>query len=185
MWRTIVSSLQTYWKDESTRPWRIQTPKTKTRSYRNKRSRRKVPGVTSPFFYLQLGGILLLVLLLEDILPRINDFLGITQPISCTSPYIIDGDTFDCNGTRIRLAGIDTPEMPGHCNEGRICTDGDPFAARDALSALATGTIHCYKTDKDVYGRTVARCRNETQDLSCAMIDNGHAVRRYGYILCL
>lgn len=185
MWRDILSTLKTYWKDESTKPWKYRSGKSGARPRYKKRFRRKLPSVTSPVFYLHLAGIIIFVLLLEDILPRINDFLGITQPISCSDPYIIDGDTFDCGGMRIRLAGIDTPEMPGHCREGRICTDGDPFAARDALNALTAGHIRCYKTDKDVYGRTVARCKNETQDLSCAMIDSGHAVRRYGFILCL
>ena len=104
--------------------------------------------------------------------------------IMCTSPIIIDGDTLHCGRHRIRLAGIDAPEMPGHCRPGRDCTPGDPFAAKAYLRSIARGAVSCRQTDTDVYGRTVARCEAGGRDLSCAMIAAGHAVRRYGYISC-
>lgn len=104
--------------------------------------------------------------------------------ISCHHPYIIDGDTFDCGGTRVRLAGIDAPEMPGHCRQGRTCTPGNPHAAKTALSELTRTTVNCEQTDTDHYGRVIARCKASGKDLSCAMIDANHAVRRYGFILC-
>ena len=34
---------------------------------------------------------------------------------------VTDGDTIRCDGEPIRLLGIDTPEVPGHCREGRDC----------------------------------------------------------------
>ena len=104
--------------------------------------------------------------------------------IACDSPYVIDGDTFDCGDMRIRLAHIDAPEMPGHCRAGRKCTPGDPFAARDRLVALTRGPVSCASIDTDVYGRTVARCEGRQGDLSCAMVDGGFAVRRYGVLRC-
>ncbi len=104
--------------------------------------------------------------------------------ISCERPYIVDGDTLHCGAVRIRLAGIDAPEMPGHCNPGRVCTSGDPFAARAHLQSLVVGRVSCTQTDTDRYGRIVARCQSGGRDLSCAMIASGHAVRRYGHISC-
>ncbi len=48
----------------------------------------------------------------------------------CASPIAIDGDTLRCAaGPRVRLAGIDAPEIPGHCRRGRKCTPGDPAAS--------------------------------------------------------
>jgi len=105
--------------------------------------------------------------------------------ITCAYPRIIDGDTLECGGRRIRLAGIDAPEMPGHCRRGRDCTPGDPYAAQAYLRSIAQGEVNCRPTDTDAYGRTVARCGAAGRDFSCAMIAAGHAVRRYGNILCL
>ena len=96
----------------------------------------------------------------------------------------VDGDTLDCAGTRIRLVGIDTPEMPGHCRAGRACTPGDPFAAKAQLQRLAASGVSCRISGEDVYGRALARCRSRAGDLSCAMLASGHAVRRYDRLFC-
>ena len=104
--------------------------------------------------------------------------------IECTAPYIIDGDTLDCAGTRIRLAGIDAPEMRGHCKAGRKCTEGDPIAARAALVQLTRTEIKCTAIEIDRYGRTIAQCNAADVDLSCAMIAKGHAVARYRQFDC-
>lgn len=104
--------------------------------------------------------------------------------LRCTSLTVIDGDTLDCAGVRVRLAGIDAPEMPGHCREGRDCTPGDPYAARAALMDFARPGLVCRGTETDRYGRTVARCEADGRDASCTLLAEGHAVRRYGAIGC-
>jgi endonuclease YncB( thermonuclease family) len=104
--------------------------------------------------------------------------------IACKAPYIIDGDTFACNGIHIRLASIDAPEMPDHCRTGRRCTAGDPFAARDFLKDITRGAVTCDPLKIDGYGRTVARCSSGGLDLSCAMVAAKHAVQRYGPLSC-
>lgn len=104
--------------------------------------------------------------------------------IVCSNPDITDGDTFRCDGQRIRLEGIDAPEMPGHCRKGRSCTPGDPHAAKNYLESISRGSVTCRPIKKDAYGRTVARCEAGGRDLSCAMIASGHAVPRYGNLFC-
>jgi len=104
--------------------------------------------------------------------------------ISCDNPYIFDGDTLACGETRIRLYGIDTPEMPDHCPKGKRCVSGDPFAAKAYLKSIITGNVTCRKVDEDRYKRTVALCESNGQDLSCAMLKSGHAVERYGTLSC-
>jgi endonuclease YncB( thermonuclease family) len=108
-----------------------------------------------------------------------------TPDIACSSPKIVDGDTLRCGSTRIRLYGIDAPEMPGHCRPGRACTPGDPYASTDNLRVLiGGGTIACQQQDTDRYGRAVARCTASGRDLSCAQVEGGFAVRRYGLLIC-
>lgn len=103
----------------------------------------------------------------------------------CASPYAVDGDTLRCGKRRVRLQGIDAPELPGHCRQGRSCTPGDPVASTESLRRLVAGKVlQCAQTDIDSYGRTVARCKAGDLDLSCAQIKAGHAVHRYGAIWC-
>ncbi len=106
------------------------------------------------------------------------------EPIVCHGPEITDGDTFRCSGHRIRLASIDAPEMPGHCRPGRRCVDGDPEAAKSYLESLTRGRVTCRPVSTDRYGRTVAHCESGGLDLSCAMVEGGHAIERYGSLSC-
>lgn len=102
----------------------------------------------------------------------------------CARLIVTDGDSLRCNDQRIRLLGIDAPEMPGSCRPGRECVQGDPYAARDHLVSLTRTTVRCTPEGQDRYGRTLARCTANGVDLSCAMIRSGHAVRRYADIRC-
>jgi endonuclease YncB( thermonuclease family) len=118
---------------------------------------------------------------------RVDERVGVTggNTFTCKSVYIIDGDTFSCGGIRIRLEGIDAPELPGHCRRGRACTPGDPYASTENLRRLtASAAVECQRVDTDVYGRTVATCKADGADLSCSQIEGGFAVRRYGNIIC-
>lgn len=103
---------------------------------------------------------------------------------TCVKPYILDGDTFDCAGTRVRLKGIDTPEMAGHCQPGKKCVSGDAKAAKRHLISLTRTTLTCKKYEVDKYNRVVATCHAGAINLSCAMLASGHAVRRYAPIKC-
>lgn len=90
----------------------------------------------------------------------------------------VDGDTLRCGQERIRLIGIDAPEMPGHCEQGRECAPGDPIAARASLAGLARGSAEIERDGRDYYGRTLARVRVNGTELSCAQLKSGHAVYR-------
>lgn len=87
----------------------------------------------------------------------------------------VDGDTLRCGGERIRLLGIDAPEMPGHCRRGRQCVEGDPHASKAALSAMLKGKATIERRGHDHYGRTLARVRVSGVDLSDAQLRSGSA----------
>lgn len=94
--------------------------------------------------------------------------------------WVVDGDTIHACGERVRLAAIDAPEMPGHCNRGRVCTLGDPYASRGNLERLIGGRPVTLKViDVDRYGRLVACVTAGGLDLSNAQVVAGRAVERY------
>ena len=105
----------------------------------------------------------------------------------CENPSHHDGDNVRCANVpgSMRLQGIDAPEMPGACRPGRSCVDGDPVAARDYLRSLTEGkTLKCVQEDTDNYGRRIVNCNAGTMNISCAMIESGHAVPRYAPLDC-
>ncbi len=93
---------------------------------------------------------------------------------------VIDGDTLNCAGERIRLNGIDAPEMPGHCRRGRRCVAGDPIASRDNLARLISrGPLQIDRLKQDRYGRTVAQVWVDGLDVSCLQLDHAEYVARW------
>lgn len=87
----------------------------------------------------------------------------------------IDGDTIRCGEERLRLLGIDAPEMPGHCRPGRDCAPGDPFASKASLEDGLTGTLTIERVGEDRYGRTLALVHGAGGDLSCRQLNGGYA----------
>lgn len=91
--------------------------------------------------------------------------------LMCWSPQITDGDTIRCNGERVRIWGIDTPErgQPGfydatanmvRLTRGKVVRCEHPPTGRQPRS----------------HGRLVLRCTVGGTDLGRAQIGDGHAV---------
>jgi hypothetical protein len=95
------------------------------------------------------------------------------RTVSGQQLYVIDGDTFDINGTRIRIAGIDAPEThPSRCpEEARLGQ-----AATEELAELLRGTpLWISGTRTDRYGREVRTVRVAGVDVADTMIAAGLA----------
>lgn len=96
---------------------------------------------------------------------------------------IIDGDTLEVAGVRIRLFGIDAPEMDQTCewpNKTISCGNMSKLAMMDLLAT--GGNVTCEPIEKDRYGRTVATCiAPDGFDISWNMVYTGWALayRRY------
>lgn len=111
--------------------------------------------------------------------------VGANDTFVCSPVKVVDGDTIGCGNERVRLAGIDTPEMPGHCRVGRDCAPGDPFKSKAMLESLAAnGQITCERQGTDRYGRTLASCSVAGVNLSCELVAKGLAIVRYGGYPC-
>jgi endonuclease YncB( thermonuclease family) len=107
--------------------------------------------------------------------------------IVCERPWVSDGDTLSCRNlpARVRLLGIDAPELPGHCNPGRQCTPGNGSASKRVLIGLVrSGPVVVRPEGYDRYDRILARVSVNGRDLSCEMLAQGAAVRRYAPIDC-
>ena len=88
---------------------------------------------------------------------------------------VIDGDTFELNGTKIRLYEIDAFEKQQKCyKHGEYVDCG--ILATDYLSFLLTGkNISCNKKSLDKYGRNVSICTVDGIDISKMMVRQGWA----------
>ena len=94
---------------------------------------------------------------------------------------VIDGDTIEVHGQRIRLHGIDAPESRQLCR-----LDGKPWqCGKDAANALADKIarrpVTCEDLGRDRYKRIIARCTVAGEDLGQWMVQLGLALacRRY------
>ena len=94
---------------------------------------------------------------------------------------VTDGDGLVMASERIRLWGIDAPELDQTCKRhGATYACGEN--ARDTLAGLLTGgEVSCEPVDRDRYGRLIARCSVQGRDLGAEMVRRGWAVdfRRY------
>lgn len=95
---------------------------------------------------------------------------------------VIDGDTLEIQGTRIRLHGIDAPESSQQCYR-----QGQPWKcgqwAAQALDTILKGKhLSCSKKGSS-YGRVVAVCHviETGQDIAQVMVRGGGAVAARKY----
>ena len=99
-------------------------------------------------------------------------------------PKIIDGDTLDVAGQRIRLFGVDAPESKQTC-----ALNGTPWDCGKEATAVLTRLIDgklitCQERDRDRYKRVVAVCYVDGLDINEAIVRQGWALsyRRYSRV---
>lgn len=89
---------------------------------------------------------------------------------------VVDGDTLWHQGTKIRLIGIDAPEVEGKCRrERQLASD----ATVHLTALLNTGLIRIVYDGEDRYGRALARLWVTDGEIGPAMIAAGLA-EEYG-----
>jgi len=89
----------------------------------------------------------------------------------------IDGDTLQLGDTRLRLHGIDAPELRQTCED----SSGEVWACgRRAASELATAVsgaeVHCIIRERDRYQRLIATCWAGGQDIGQSLVTHSWAV---------
>jgi endonuclease YncB( thermonuclease family) len=134
-----------------------------------RRGFRGVPGVIA--VVLLFGGAAYLAARLDPLPPR---FSGTAQAA--------DGDSLRMRGDRIRLLGIDAPELDQVCwdAEGAEWPCGRA-AHRQLADMLGEGPASCQPQGKDKYGRTLASCAVGGRDLGAVLVSEGLAIAQGGY----
>lgn len=98
---------------------------------------------------------------------------------------IIDADTIELDGTKVRLNGIDAPEMWQNCEDINSKMYRCGVYARVALQALIEAMsdeiVQCQYTGKDFYGRIIGECSIGKININMWLVENGWALayRKY------
>lgn len=104
--------------------------------------------------------------------------MQVQKPVAILQGHVrvVDGDSLLLDGVRIRLQGIDAPELGQNC----IMEGASWPCGREARAALAKlvdgGIVSCESYGQDRYGRILARCKAEENELNRAMVETGWAV---------
>lgn len=84
---------------------------------------------------------------------------------------VVDGDTIEIHGERIRLGGFDAPESGAHCGRSNVYN----LAANALADHIASRTVTCRVTGRDAYGRITADCSAGGVDLGDHLVGAGWA----------
>ena len=108
-------------------------------------------------------------------------------------PKIIDGDTVYINSKKIRLEGIDAPEIKQQCKKPSLKISAiiglqinknyscGVIAKIKLIDKINNSKIKCISSSKDRYNRFLATCYKNRINLNKWMVRNGYAVayKRY------
>jgi endonuclease YncB( thermonuclease family) len=100
---------------------------------------------------------------------------ALSQTIAGTAS-VIDGDTIEIHGLRVRLHGIDSPEGRQECTLAGKPWRCGPAAANALSDLIGRRPVTCQQTDTDRYGRAVARCEVAGEDIGRWMVRQGWAM---------
>ena len=95
---------------------------------------------------------------------------------------VVDGDSLEIGDRRVRLFGVDAPELDQHC----LDPQGQSYAcgerARTALRRLVgERPVRCLREGRDRFGRVLAPCSSASgEELNSVLVRTGWAVAYAG-----
>jgi endonuclease YncB( thermonuclease family) len=115
-----------------------------------------------------MRALILFILLLVSVQAR-ADVVG--------HPRVIDGDTLEISGTKVRLLGIDAPELQQTCQNKRgRAYDCGHNAARHLRLLIGPKEVTCRSAEQDKDGLLLAVCYVGRHDLNRQMVLEGWAL---------
>jgi endonuclease YncB( thermonuclease family)/flagellar motor protein MotB len=98
-----------------------------------------------------------------------------TVPIT-GKPMVVDADTIEIGGTRIRLWGVDAIESGQLCSRDGQTWDCAAESTAGLVAFIAGKTLTCAKQSIDQYHRVVAKCSAYNIDLGSWLVASGFAM---------
>lgn len=96
--------------------------------------------------------------------------------IDCAAIEVVDGDSLRCGTLRLRLLGIDAPELHG-CPSYRVCVAGDGEASRRSLRQIVRSGPFSYRiVGHDRFNRALILGYAGGVNVACYQIRMGQAV---------
>ncbi|WP_292670243.1 thermonuclease family protein [Mesorhizobium sp.] len=92
---------------------------------------------------------------------------------------MVDGDTIEIHGKRVRLNGIDAPEYDQQCDDAKHFRYSCGWKAAAALDAFLAKSrpVRCEFVSWDQYGRFVGDCfRADGSNVAAWLVKNGQAL---------
>jgi len=90
---------------------------------------------------------------------------------------VVDGDGLEIGGTKIRIFGIDAPEIDQYCQrDDRTRWRCGHYASVELDRLVASREVACTVRTVDQYDRPVAVCRVGDADVAESQVRNGWAV---------
>jgi len=89
---------------------------------------------------------------------------------------VVDGDTIQIAGERIRIWGVDAPEARQTCTRGSETWRCGQQAALALSDWIGRRTTICHEQDRDRYDRSVATCAVAGEDMGEWLVSQGWAV---------
>ncbi|MGE7369137.1 thermonuclease family protein [Neorhizobium sp. NPDC001467] len=100
---------------------------------------------------------------------------GVQQSIA--GPFfVVDGDTLAAEGERLRIAGMDAPEIDQTCARDGQAWDCGQEAKTALRQVMARGKATCHGSERDRYGRLLVDCFVDGRPVAGAMVGAGMAV---------
>jgi len=84
---------------------------------------------------------------------------------------VVDGDTVSIGQQRIRLFGIDAPELSQQCGPWQCGREAKMGLTR----IIGASELRCVGDAHDAYGRLIATCRLDHEDVGRVLVRNGMA----------
>jgi endonuclease YncB( thermonuclease family) len=110
------------------------------------------------------------------------NWLDAPLPAMAGSARVSDGDSFHLGDDRVRLLGLDAPELAQDCASATAARWPCGRQARDRMaSLLASGPVDCRPEGRDRYDRLLARCTVRGADLGATMVAEGLAISSGDY----